>query len=64
MVELVLIVCSLLNPQECSVRQPAFESVYGSLRACVVQGQLLAVRWEQENPNWEVRRWTCGAPRS
>ncbi len=64
MVELVLIVCSLLNPQECSVRQPTFESVYGSLRACLVQGQLLAVRWEQENPDWEVRRWTCGAPRS
>lgn len=64
MVELILIVCSLLNPQECSVRQPAFESIYGSLRTCLTQGQLAAVRWELEHPDFEVRRWTCGAPRS
>ena len=64
MVELVLIVCSLLNPQDCSVRQPTFESIYGSLRTCLVQGQLAAVRWELEHPDFKVYRWTCGAPRS
>lgn len=64
MVELVLIVCSLLNPQECNIRQPAFESIYGSLRTCLVQGQFAAIRWEEAHPEWEVRRWTCGAPRT
>lgn len=64
MVELVLIVCSLLQPQECAARQPAFESAYRSVRSCVVQGQLAAVRWEREHPDWKVRRWTCGAPQT
>lgn len=62
MVELVLIVCSLFQPQECATRQPAFESVYGSVRTCMFQGQLAAVRWELEHPDWKVRRWSCGAP--
>lgn len=64
MVELVLIVCSLIQPQECGVRQPAFESEYGSIRSCLVQGHLAVVRWELAHPGWKVQRWTCGAPRT
>ena len=64
MVELVVIVCSLLHPQDCGVRHLAFESVYGSLRSCVFQGHLAAVRWQREHPDWKVQRWTCGAPQT
>lgn len=64
LIELVLIVCSLIDPGECAIRRPAFEPVYDSVRACAVQGQLAAVRWEEEHPDWTVRRWTCGAPKA
>ena len=64
MVELVLSVCSLRQPQVCATRQPAFESVYGSVRTCIFQSQFAVVRWEREHPDWKVRRWTCGAPQT
>ncbi|NNG05900.1 MAG: hypothetical protein HKM95_17610 [Inquilinus sp.] len=64
MIELVLVVCSLLQPDDCRFQRPGFESVYGSMRTCVIQGQIAAVRWQDQNPDWRVRRWTCDMPRA
>ena len=57
MVELVLIVCSLASTRKSAASGNLLSNpIYGSLRTCLVQGQLAAVRWELENPDFQVRR--------
>ena len=64
MIELVLVVCSLLQPDDCRVQRPEFTALYDNMRTCIYQGQLAAARWQGQPPDWRVRRWTCDMPKA
>ncbi|MCG5238751.1 hypothetical protein [Azospirillum doebereinerae] len=62
MFELVLVVCLMSNPEECSIERPAFSSKFSNVMSCTRNGYVSAVQWEMDHPNWRVRRWRCQQP--
>lgn len=60
-VELIVMVCSLLNPNACSEKRFAFESA-GSLEACQRQAQPYLAQWAEEHPNDRVASYRCAWP--
>ncbi len=62
MIELLLVACLLKDPGRCESRQLPTEPM--SLVECMVTGQHHLVRWAEQNPRWQVRRWSCGYPRA
>lgn len=62
MIELVLVVCLLSQPDECSVERPAFLAPFNNVASCTRNGYISAVQWEMSNPRYSVRRWRCSPP--
>jgi hypothetical protein len=60
-VELVVMVCSLLNPNACSEKRFAFES-NGSLKSCMMQAQPYLARWLGDHPNERIAAYHCAWP--
>jgi hypothetical protein len=60
-VELVVIVCSLLNPNACSEKRFAFQA-NGSLKSCMMQAQPYLAQWAGEHPNERIARFHCAWP--
>jgi hypothetical protein len=61
LVDLVLLACSLVNPDACREHHLMFQSA-GSLRSCTMQAQPYLAQWVGEHPNLRVVRWHCAWP--
>ncbi|HEY0835493.1 MAG TPA: hypothetical protein VGE72_16440 [Azospirillum sp.] len=64
MIELVLVVCLLSQPDECSVERPSFLAPFSNVVSCRRNGYLNAVQWQMSHPRWNVRRWRCEQPQT
>jgi hypothetical protein len=64
MIELVLVVCLMTRPDECSVERPPFVAPFTNVVACSRSGHMHAVQWELSHPRWSVRRWRCEPPQT
>lgn len=62
-VELVVAVCLSTQPDVCSERQFQFIEE-GTLYGCMVRAQPYLADWQRQNPDWTVKAWKCGRPRS
>ena len=63
MVELFLTVCLLAKPVTCEHFAVPFLPPM-SLLECIVRGQVHAVAWERDHPEWRIEALTCGLPES
>jgi hypothetical protein len=61
MVDLIVTVCSLLNPNACQDRHMLIQS-QGSLKACVMQAEPYLAQWAGEHPGLRIVRWRCDWP--
>jgi hypothetical protein len=61
LVDLIILVCSLANPADCSERHLLFEA-HGSLKACMMEAQPYLAQWVGEHPNERIARWRCAWP--
>jgi hypothetical protein len=61
LVDLIVTVCLLSQPQSCNDRHLLFES-QGSLRSCMFQAQFYLARWAGEHPGLKIVRWRCAWP--
>jgi len=61
MVELIFLVCSLVNVNTCSEKHLVFET-QGTLNSCMMQAQFVLAQWADEHPNNRVARWRCAWP--
>ena len=64
MFELVLVVCLLSQPDECSVERPSFMERFPNVVSCTRNGYISAVQWQMSHPRWNVRRWRCEQPQT
>jgi len=57
----VILACLATEPKACeSFRLPFARPM--NLTQCLFEGSLQAMRWADENPQWTIRRWSCGLP--
>ena len=61
MVELFLTACLLAQPVRCEAFYPPFQRPMG-LFQCMRRGQLWAVDWSRDHPEWRVTGWKCTVP--
>jgi hypothetical protein len=57
-VDLILAVCMISDPQRCRDEHLYFES-HGSLRACMWEAVPTIAQWSGEHPQWQVKRFRC-----
>ncbi len=60
-VELIVTVCALANPNACSEKRFAFEAT-GSLKACLMEAQPYLAQWAGEHPDQRVAAFHCAWP--
>lgn len=61
MVDLVLTVCLIAKPTDCSVEHLYFES-RGTLFQCMLLAPPEIAKWASEHPGRKVVRWKCEFP--
>jgi hypothetical protein len=64
MVELVLVICLLGQPDSCAVERPAFQEPFPSIMACMHQATFRVAQWAEQHPRYSVRRWRCEMPQT
>lgn len=64
MMELVVIVCMLAEPEKCEQIYLVSDAPGTNLVGCMLDGQKQASEWAETHPGWFVKRWSCGAPRT
>jgi hypothetical protein len=62
MFELIVIACLVAEPEKCERFSLPFQESMGMMR-CMREGQFQIVTWEDEHPEWHVRRWICEMPK-
>ncbi len=60
-VVLIVMVCSLINPNKCSEKHFLFEAS-GSLNGCMMEAQPYLAQWVNEHPNDRVASYRCAWP--
>ncbi len=63
MFELILTVCLMGQPAYCKEERVALAERSG-LTGCIWEGQLRAVDWVRDHPDWQIKRWTCDMPKA
>jgi hypothetical protein len=61
MLELVLTVCAMTQPNTCRNERLLFESD-ASLMQCTMNAPPFIAQWGDKHPEWLVRRWKCQYP--
>jgi hypothetical protein len=61
LMELILTVCSLTQPQSCEERHLSFVRE-GTLTQCVMQAPPAIAEWAYNHPSRRVVKWRCGYP--
>lgn len=64
MIEIVLSVCMLADPNRCKDVHLSYMSE-GDVtpQQCMLYGQSEISKWAEGNPNWKLHKWPCGKPR-
>jgi hypothetical protein len=57
MVELVVSICLLGNPEKCHEESLVFADV--PMMTCMVSGQPMVALHMEKRPRWFVKRWSC-----
>jgi hypothetical protein len=63
LVDLIVFVCSITNPNACREQHLLFESS-GTLNACMMQAQPYLAQWLGEHPDLKIVRFECAWPES
>ncbi|MFD1331526.1 hypothetical protein ACFQ4O_05885 [Methylopila musalis] len=58
--DLVLLVCLAASPETCHQERIAMTVEATDPRMCMAAAVPAIVEWSQENPEWQISRWTCG----
>lgn len=58
MIELLISACLVTGPV-CKEFSLLFDNREVSLMTCMISGQAVLASWKQNNPDWQVKRWTC-----
>jgi hypothetical protein len=59
MIEIVLSVCLLAEPQRCRDEHVTVLAENATPFQCMRYGQLESVKWSEAHPKWSIKRWTC-----
>lgn len=59
MLELVFVVCSILEGQSCRQLAPIPLQPDTHIMACVMASQIEGARWAESHPNYYIQRSTC-----
>jgi len=62
MIDLIVTVCFLLNPNACSDQHILFDWQGESLNACVMRAQPYLAQWIGEHPDMRIVRYRCEWP--
>jgi hypothetical protein len=63
LVEIVMTVCALSQPNVCEDKHLQFNSEV-SLNQCVMAAQPYIAQWIGDHPKWTVMRWRCEYPKA
>lgn len=63
MIELILHVCLLAEPDRCEDVKLSFMAQAVTPHQCMLNGQTEIAKWSAGHPKWGVRKWTCGVRR-
>jgi hypothetical protein len=58
-IQLILTVCSLMQPESCDERKLTFETATASPNTCMMQAMPYIAQWSGEHPNLSIKRWRC-----
>jgi hypothetical protein len=61
LVNLVVLLCSLVNPNACAEKRFALDTD-GSLKACMIQAQPYLAHYIGDHPDQRVAGWRCVYP--
>ncbi|HTW28970.1 MAG TPA: hypothetical protein VME92_17725 [Acetobacteraceae bacterium] len=61
LVDLIVVICSLLNPTQCQEKHLLFQS-QGSLRSCMIEAEPYLAQYMGEHPGYRVQRFRCAWP--
>ena len=61
MIDLILSVCMLSDPNACKEQHLYYES-RGSLAQCMMLSMPYVAEWAGEHPDWKVASWKCQWP--
>jgi hypothetical protein len=62
MIEIVLMVCKLTQPDVCE-EQHLRMAWQGSLTRCTIEAQPFVAQWVGDHPQWTVKSFRCDYPR-
>ena len=62
MIQLILTICALSAPSNCSEQRLSFVSE-DSLMRCMMRAPPTIAQWVDEHPGQLVTRWRCGYPK-
>jgi len=63
MYELLIIACLAGQPAKCEEFNVQFEEPTG-MRMCMHHAQFRLLEWVSAMPGWDVKKWTCGLPKT
>jgi hypothetical protein len=61
MIQIVMMVCRLTQPNMCEEQHIQF-AWQGSLRRCAMEAQAYIAQWAGEHPQWEIKNFHCENP--
>lgn len=61
MIELIFVVCSLLNADACSEKSMTFFT-NETISSCMFQAQPRLAHWVSEHPNMRIAKFRCARP--
>ena len=59
MLELLVSVCLMDNPERCKDVSLAYVEEQLTPMQCMMGAQSEIAKWIEGHPNWQVKRWTC-----
>ena len=63
MYELLIIACLMSAPTTCEEFILPFDRPIG-MRGCMFEAQFRLVRWQEDWPDWMIKRWRCSLPQA
>ena len=60
---LLLNLCLVAQPSNCHMEQLPFESDM-AMTECVERGELEAIEFLRDHPQWALKGWECGLPQT
>ena len=64
MIELVISVCMLSQPEHCKDVHLTYSDQNLTPYQCVMRGQPEMAKWIESHPKWRIHKWRCGRART